>query len=193
MVQLFTLLTIQSSAAIVSFIAAVVVVAVVVFLMATSSIQEDKASAKHKVYKLRERYFSVLAASVIVVLLISLQTLPYKSFQGRPDETITVVGMQWAWKMATGVSDQSPRDMQGSSEITVPARRLIKFIVTSADVNHNFAIYDPKGDLVAQTQAMPHYKNELEHVFYGKGDYHILCLEYCGMPHSVMTGTIHVN
>lgn len=45
MLQLITLLTIQSSAAIISLIGAVLVISVIVFLMATSSVDEDKVVA----------------------------------------------------------------------------------------------------------------------------------------------------
>ncbi|MBS1973654.1 MAG: cytochrome C oxidase subunit II, partial [Bacteroidetes bacterium] len=76
---------------------------------------------------------------------------------------------------------------------TLPANKAIRFIVTSGDVNHDFAIYDNNGVLVAQTQAMPQYHNELQYVFPQKGDYEILCLEYCGLAHAIMLGKIHVQ
>lgn len=192
MVQ-FTFLTIQTSAAIISFIAAALVVSVVFFLIFTSSVSEDKVSAKHKVYKLRGRYFFVLALSIVIVLFITLRLLPYEKFQGSPDETITVVAMQWMWKMAPGLSDKKPAEFAGASEITLPVNKRIQFVVTSSDVNHNFGIYDSKGVLVTQTQAMPQYNNTLEHVFNEKGAYHILCLEYCGVPHGLMVGKIIIN
>jgi cytochrome c oxidase subunit 2 len=75
----------------------------------------------------------------------------------------------------------------------VPANKQIKFIVTSSDVTHSFAIYNQSGVLLTQIQAMPQYKNELEYVFTQKGKYTILCLEYCGLAHAFMSGTIHVN
>lgn len=193
MLQFITLLTIQSTAAITSFLAGALVVAVVIFLIATSSTSEDKTSVKHKVYKLRGRYFFVLTLCILAGLFISLRLLPYTKFQGRPDEIVTIVAMQWAWKMGPGISDKSPADFEGSNEITLPANKHIQFNVTSSDVNHDFAIYNSKGVLVAQTQAMPQYHNKLEHFFSEKGDYHILCLEYCGMPHAFMVGTIHIN
>lgn len=193
MVQFNILLTIQRTAAITSFAAGALVVAVVIFLIATSSTGEDKASVKHKVYKLRGRYFFVLTLCIIAGLFISLRLLPYTKFQGTPDETVTVVAMQWAWKMGPGITDKSPADFEGGNEITLPANKHIRFDVTSSDVNHDFAIYNNKGVLVAQTQAMPQYHNMLEHVFPEKGDYHILCLEYCGMPHAFMVGVIHIN
>ncbi|HET7114853.1 MAG TPA: hypothetical protein VFI29_00070 [Hanamia sp.] len=187
------LLILQDYAVIISMAAGVLVVAVVIFLMATSSIDEDKDSAKHKTYKLRGQYFFGLILVLIIFLFISLRFLPYQRFQNNPDEEVTVVGMQWSWKMAPGISDKTPADFAGTNEISLPVNKRIEFVVTSADVNHDFGIYNSKGVLLAQTQAMPGYHNKLQYEFTQKGDYSILCLEYCGLAHSFMMGTIHVN
>lgn len=188
-----TFLTLQGYAGIISFAAGILVVAVVLFLMITSSIPEDKTSVISKVYKIRGRYFFGLIIVLVIALIFSLRLLPYPRFQKEADETVTVVGMQWMWKMHSGKSHKKPDDFDGSTEITLPANKIIKFIVTSADVNHNFAIYNNHGVLLTQVQAMPQYKNELQYVFTQKGDYAIFCLEYCGMAHGFMMGKIRVN
>ena len=187
------LLILQDYAVIISMAAGALVVAVVIFLMATSYIGEDKDSAKHKTYKMRGRYFFGLIIVLIIFLFTSLRFLPYPRFQKNPEVQVTVVGMQWSWKMAPGVSDKPPGEFTGGNEISLPANKGIEFIVTSADVNHSFGIYNSKGVLLAQTQAMPGYHNKLQYEFTQKGDYHILCMEYCGLAHSFMMGTIHVN
>ena len=187
------LLILQDYAVIISMSAGILVVAVVIFLMASSSTGEDKDSAKHKTYKIRGRYFFGLITVLVVFLFMSLRFLPYPQYQKNPEIKVTVVGMQWAWKMAEGVTNKKPADFDGNSEITLPVNKRIEFIVTSSDVNHNFAIYDGKGVLQVQTQAMPGYHNKLQYEFTQKGDFYILCLEYCGMAHSFMMGTIHVN
>jgi len=190
---LTTLLILQDYAVIISMAAAVLVVAVVIFLMATSSTGEDKDSAKHKTYKMRGRYFFGLIIVLIFFLFLSLRFLPYPRSQSNPDEEVTVVGMQWSWKMAQGISDKSSAEFTGANEINLPVNKKIEFIVTSSDVNHDFGIYNSKGVLLAQTQAMPGYKNKLQYEFTQKGDYAILCLEYCGLAHSFMMATLHVN
>lgn len=153
----------------------------------------DKYAAKAKVYKVRSYYFWALLAGLIAGLFLTLQHLPYEKFQSKSGEIVTVVGMQWAWKMGLGASDAKPKDFTGSNQLTLPADKDITFEVTSEDVNHNFAIYNDRGILLAQTQAMPGYKNLLQYRFREKGDYPILCLEYCGAPHTIMTGKIHVE
>lgn len=191
--QFNLLLTIQTKAAIASLIGAVIVISVVLFLISTSSSYEEKHAVKEKVYKARFKYFLFLSAAIIVVLFTSLQYIPYKKFQTKADMTVSVVGMQWFWKMGQGVIDKSLDEFEGGNEIELPANKAIKFVVTSKDVNRNFAIYNSKGDLVAQTQAMPEYKNELQYTFPKAGEYEVLCLEYCGMPHGMMTAKIHVK
>jgi cytochrome c oxidase subunit 2 len=119
--------------------------------------------------------------------------LPYPRFQDKADEVVTVVGIQWDWQMAHGITNKAPHEFLGKNEISLPVNKRIKFIVTSDDVNHDFGIYNNKGVLLTQTQAMPQYKNVLEYVFTHKGDYSILCLEYCGLAHGFMMGTIHVQ
>lgn len=74
-----------------------------------------------------------------------------------------------------------------------PANELIEFRVTSFDVNHGFAIYDPSNKLIAQTQAMPGYVNRLRWKFSEPGNYNILCLEYCGMAHQGMRASFTVK
>lgn len=188
-------LTIQSTAAFVSLLGALIVVGVVLLLFYTSSDYEEKATAKAKVYRTRDRYFLGLALILLIGLVTSLSMLPYPKFQKDADMTVTVVSMQWLWKMAEGpiAADQDLVAFDGKNEITLPVNKLIDFKVTSADVNHNFAIYNSKGVLVTQTQAMPKYYNNLKHRFEEKGDYEVICLEYCGMPHAYMVGKIHIE
>ncbi len=188
-------LTIQSTAALVSLLGALLVVSVVVFLFRTSSDYEDKVSAKAKVYKMRDKYFLGLALTILIVLITSLSMLPYPKFQKKADMTVSVVAMQWLWKMSVGTisADQDLVAFDGKNEITVPVNKLIDFKVTSADVNHNFAIYNSKGVLITQTQAMPKYTNNLQYMFDEKGEYEVICLEYCGMPHAYMVAKIHVE
>jgi cytochrome c oxidase subunit II len=75
----------------------------------------------------------------------------------------------------------------------VPIGQTVEFHVTSADINHGFALYDPEMHLVAQTQAMPGYTNKLNYTFSRAGTYKVLCLEYCGIAHHNMIAEIKVG
>lgn len=191
---MIAVLTTQVYAAWVTLVVALLVLAGAVYLIATSSVgTEDSHAAKDRVYRVRGIYFWLLCVVLAIGLFATLQRLPYAEFQGKPDEVVTVVAMQWAWKMASGESEVKPLDFTGSNKITLPVGKLVTFQVKSADVNHNFAIYDSRGTLLAETQAMPGYRNDLQYRFRERGDYPVVCFEYCGAPHTIMTGKIHVQ
>ncbi|MEO9023339.1 MAG: hypothetical protein ABI237_18835 [Ginsengibacter sp.] len=193
MSQFIAFLTLQGFVGIITLVASLIIVSVVIFLIVTSNKSEDRSLVKYKVYKIRARYFIGLSVALVIILFISLQLLHYPRFQGEADEIVTVVGIQWDWEMAHGITDKTPHQFLGKNEISLPVNKRIKFIVTSDDVTHNFGIYNNKGVLLTQIQAIPQYRNELQYFFTQKGKYTILCLEYCGLVHPFMMGTIHVQ
>ncbi len=186
-------MTVQEVAGLISLIGGLLIIIIVAFLMVSATKSEDKHTAKEKVYKMRGRYLIGLTSVVVIIFFVTIQLVPYPSFQKEADEVVSVIAYQWAWRMAPGVYTDNPEKFTGTNEITLDANKNIKFVVTSNDVNHNFGIYNSKGDLVAQTQAMPGYHNELTYKFPEKGEYRVLCMEYCGMAHAFMLATIHVN
>lgn len=191
MFSLSSLLTIQSTAATLSIIGTLLVVAVVIFVFLNSSQYEEKDEAKKKVYKVRARYFFGLVIVAIALLFVTLRMLPFPHFQDTPQEHISVIAKQWFWEMKHGTPDSQEPAKFGS--IDVPVNKTIAFHVTSGDVTHNFGVYSEDGTLVTQVQAMPGYEHELIHKFTIPGEYHILCLEYCGVPHGIMMGKLIVQ
>ncbi len=75
----------------------------------------------------------------------------------------------------------------------LPHGRVVRFEVTSADVNHDFGIYDPHGEIVGQVQAMPGFTNVLVMRFDQPGSYTIRCLELCGQYHHLMVRGFEVT
>jgi cytochrome c oxidase subunit II len=191
--NLLAKLVLQDIAGIITLTGALLVVAVVIFLMITSKKGGENGLRNRQFFKTKDRYFWGTILLVIFILFLSLRLLPHPDYKGEADEVVTVVGVQWDWLMAVGQSNQNPAEFIGKNEITVSVNKRIRFIITSSDVTHSFAIYDKSGTLLTQIQAMPQYKNELEYIFTEKGKYSILCLEYCGLAHPFMAGTIHVN
>jgi cytochrome c oxidase subunit 2 len=94
----------------------------------------------------------------------------------------------WSWTL-TPVSAAVP----ANGNLVLPAGKLVEFDVTSKDVNHNLAIYNSAGELVAQVQAMPDYTNRLFYRFDAPGHYYVLCLEYCGLAHHAMNTEFDVR
>lgn len=75
------------------------------------------------------------------------------------------------------------------NEVRVPAGRPIRFRLTSADVTHGFMIAGTN----VNTMVVPGYISQFTTVFPRTGDYLIVCHEFCGNGHHVMSGRIIVE
>jgi len=130
---------------------------------------------------LRNKLFWVAIAAGVVISWVTLAPWPitgHAAMASRPDVVIKATGHQWRWTL--------DRD-------AVKAGELVEFELTSADVNHGFAIYRNKSLMIAQSQAMPGYVNRLRVRFPEPGEYEVLCLEYCGIAHHAMRTVIKVG
>lgn len=74
-------------------------------------------------------------------------------------------------------------------EIRVPAGRRVTFRLTSADVIHGFQIVGTG----ANAMVVPGYVTEFAVTFPEPGEYLIVCNEYCGLAHHVMSGKLIVE
>lgn len=83
-----------------------------------------------------------------------------------------LVGMTFAWLPA---------------ETTLPAATPVTFHVTSIDVIHGFEIVRTNG----QSMAIPGYVSQFTTQFEA-GEYLIVCNEYCGVGHHLMSAKLHV-
>lgn len=132
-------------------------------------VSQDVVSAKG--YAIRRYWFAIVIAAAIALFIFTIPHFPYASAQ-TPGRHYSVVAQQYSFMLPQ----------------TLPAGTPVVFDVTSRDVNHGFAIYDPGGRLVGQVQAMPAYINHLPFVFHTRGHYTVRCLEYCGIAHAAMQG-----
>jgi cytochrome c oxidase subunit 2 len=71
----------------------------------------------------------------------------------------------------------------------VPVGAKIHFIITSTDVVHGFQIPGTNINMMV----VPGEVNELTYTFNKKGEYLVLCNEYCGIGHEYMSTTIIVK
>jgi cytochrome c oxidase subunit 2 len=129
-------------------------------------------------YWLRKRWLAVLTVVGVVVIGLSLLDLPYASGGTAGRTVVKVTGGQFFWSL------QPARVASGTP---------LRFDVTSVDVNHGFGLYDPRGRLVGEVQAMPGYHNHLDLTLHRAGTYAIRCLEFCGLNHATMEGTFVVT
>lgn len=75
------------------------------------------------------------------------------------------------------------------AEIRVPAGRPVTLRVTSADVTHGFQIVGTNGN----TMVVPGYISQFTTVFKTPGEYLIVCNEYCGLSHHLMSAKLIVE
>ncbi|HET8784858.1 MAG TPA: hypothetical protein VFM38_04440 [Candidatus Limnocylindrales bacterium] len=132
--------------------------------------------------QIRRWWFRGLLVFAVVVFAISMTWLPYQAVRAQTvpgDATpVAVTARQFQFDLASSC---------------IPAGQPVEFQVTSADVNHGFAIYDDSGRIVGQTQAMPGYTNVLRLRFDSPGTYTLHCDELCGPGHPFMSGKIEVG
>ena len=88
--------------------------------------------------------------------------------------TVVMVAMMFAFQPA---------------EIRVPAGRPVTFRMTSADVTHGFQIVGTNGN----TMVVPGYVSQFTTVFRAAGEYLIVCNEYCGLSHHLMSAKLIVE
>lgn len=167
-----------------SLVATLLVIAVAIFVFSRARPEVPNGNAP--VYRVRKVYAVILIAVLGVGLALTLGKTPYASHAEEPPAVrVEVTGHMWSWELRV--------DGEVATSLVLPQGKLIEFAVSSGDVNHNFAIYDGEGRLLGQTQAMPGYVNRLRMVFDGPGDYHVLCLEYCGLMHHNMLTRFNVQ
>ena len=70
--------------------------------------------------------------------------------------------------------------------------RPVQFRLTSTDVNHGFAVFDPHHTFLFQVQVIPGRTQLYRYTFKKPGIYSIECFEYCGIGHDHMAGQIRV-
>lgn len=129
-------------------------------------------------YRLRAQLFAIAVVAGVVIAATTLAPWPHDARAGQATQTIQISARQWAWELSTDKAHVGD---------------VVEFVVTSQDVTHGFALYDPNRRIVAQIQAMPGFVNKVRHHFTEPGKYEVLCLEFCGLAHHAMVAEIQVQ
>lgn len=75
------------------------------------------------------------------------------------------------------------------SDIEIPAGSTVHFTLTSKDVTHGFQVAGTN----INAMVMPGHIQKITQTFDEAGEYLVLCNEYCGAGHQVMSTTITVK
>ena len=169
----------QETAWAVTTIFIVVLAAIFVWVISHSREHSDYTPIQRSGYLWRKRLFFTLVGAGVPLMGATLMNLPYAASESVGSDAMHVeaMGYQWYWEISAT-----------EAKVGQP----VVFHVKSADVHHGFGLYDASMRLVAQTQAIPGYTNELVHVFNNPGTYQILCLEFCGVAHHQMKAEFRV-
>lgn len=170
----------------------VVVIGVFTWVYLSSRSASESSTGLAHPLKQRMWFITILFVVLAMFASITIPKSPYYVFaKEQPTSVIHVSAGQFFFLMSHNAIN--PETMEAEDSIAVRRGELVEFRVTSLDVNHGFAIYGPHNELVAQTQAMPGYVNNLRWKFMDPGVYSVYCLEYCGMAHSTMQTSFTVN
>ncbi|MEN9215248.1 MAG: cytochrome c oxidase subunit II [Gloeomargarita sp. DG02_4_bins_56] len=100
----------------------------------------------------------------------------------RPDVTVTVTGMQYAWifNYPEGIT---------AGELHIPVNKSVQLNIKATDVIHSFWV--PQFRL--KQDAIPGHDTELRFTATKVGDYPVVCAELCGGYHGAMRTRVYVH
>ena len=114
---------------------------------------------------------------LLVILVLTFQTLQDTNPERETDMTVRVVGKQWLWEV------QYPEhNIKLTNEMRIPVDKDIRVELTSADVIHSFWVpqLGGKKDAVPGYLTLHWFKADRAGTFRGQ------CAEYCGLGHAQM-------
>lgn len=172
------------------------VIIIGVFLFTYLSSVSKGTTSEHAVPKANQKrliFFIILATCAAILGTATMQKSPYFLYaKEQPASVIHVQSSQYSFVLSNEPITATT-DLSKIPDPVLTKDQLVEFQVTSTDVNHGFAIYNSKKEIVAQTQAMPGYVNRLRWKFNEPGEYKILCLEFCGARHHNMRASFLVK
>ena len=156
----------------------VVAVALIAIVVASSTKDRVRTVNLHKVADRERTWFGIVVVMLVALLFATIFFTPYGNSAGNVGQRVNVKAEQFAFLMARS---------------TVRAGRPVRFVLTSADVNHGFAVFNSSNVLLFQIQVMPDHTQQYVYTFKQPGVYHVLCFEYCGVGHDEMKATFTVT
>ena len=134
----------------------------------------DPEKAAHR----EKGWLAIVVAFLVTTLLLTIFLVPYGESAGPDAQKVEVIGRQFAFQITPA---------------TVKVGQQVEFTLTSADTTHGFGVEYPTGGVAFQAQIVPEHTQRVVWTFKEPGKYPVVCLEYCGVGHHIMTDSIEVT
>ena len=173
-----------------------------IFIKFRESKNPNPSKTTHNV--MLEVLWTVVPCLILVVIAVPSFKLLYKEETiPKADVTLKAIGYQWYWgyeypdeKIAfesvmiedKDLKADQPRLLATDTKVVVPVNKVVKVLITSADVNHAWAVpaFGVKRDAIKGRINETWFKAEKEGIYYGQ------CSELCGIKHAFMPIEVHV-
>jgi cytochrome c oxidase subunit II len=188
-----------------------IIAAIALFVLVLLMIVVVKFNARANPVPSRTTHNTTIEVLWTVVPVLILVTIAVPSFRllfveldvPKADVTVKATGKQWFWSYSYPdskfefdslmVQDKDlkagqPRLLSVDNEMVVPVNKVVKVIVTGADVIHSFSVpsFGIKIDAVPGRINETWFKAEREGTYYGQ------CSQLCGRDHAFMPIAVHV-
>ncbi|XGI83450.1 cytochrome c oxidase subunit II [Halorutilales archaeon Cl-col2-1] len=131
-----------------------------------------------------------VALLILMTVMMSMGGLAEldKPPEDKPEMTVDVTGMQFAWMVDNPHIDGGTTMAAGNGKMRVPTNTVVHLNIKSRDVIHSFAVQA----LGFKVDAVPGQTNTGWIMVEEPGTYSVNCAELCGSGHSKMAGNIQV-
>jgi cytochrome c oxidase subunit II len=160
------------------------------------STKHPEDTDSHSLAKHEKHWVIIIIVVLVAIPLSTISYLPYPYTHAnvQPTVQVDVAARQFAWCLTSAPSWGTPiGNATCVPNFQIPVGRPVFFNLTSADVNHDFGVYNSGGELLFQVQVMPGFYNSVMYNFTKPGTYYVRCLEFCGYGHYGMTTTMNVT
>ncbi|HEX5211892.1 MAG TPA: cytochrome c oxidase subunit II [Pseudolabrys sp.] len=187
------------------------IAAIALFVLALLAIVVVRFNARRNPIPSRTTHNTFIEIIWTVVPVLILVTVAVPSFRllfyqlkvPPADLTVKVTGKQWFWSysypdqkfefdslmvQAKDLKPGQPRLLAVDNEMVVPVNKVVRVLVTGADVIHSFSVpsFGIKIDAIPGRLNETWFKAEREGMYYGQ------CSQLCGRDHAFMPIAVHV-
>ena len=154
------------------------VVALIAGVVWSSTLGRNHQVDTRKLSEREKTWFGIVVFVLVGLLFGTIFFTPYGRGAGADGaQVVPVTAQQFAFVVP---------------QTTLHVGKPVAFKLTSKDVSHGFAVFDPQHTFLFQVQVTPGKTQWYRWTFSKPGTYTIECFEYCGVGHDQMGGQFTV-